>query len=506
MAAPPTSSPPGDRLRYLWLGLGAAAALLAVGGRWDLPLAAWVFPILLLRFARTSRPAGLLWVLLVSVAAALFWMVQSAVPLTPLVLVGIAGFGVAFALPFLADRLAAPRTATLGRVLLLPAAMMSVEFLLGTFGPFGTAYGLRAATQTAETDLLQVTALTGPYAISFLIGALATVANLVWERGLTRTAVRAAVGYAAVLALIAVSGQIRLATVPVGAETVRIAGINPSQAAMDAETAIHGASRLDVTDPRRVDQAKVAAASGPVLDDLFAQTRQAARGGAKIVGWSENAARVLGADHGAFLERASRVADDEDIYLNVADLVYLPDSPHARDETHMFGPDGERLWDYQKAKPIPGLEIYRPGDGDIPVIDTPYGRISNVICYDADFPAINRIDADIVLVPGGDWPEMGRIHTRMAGLRAIENGYSLVRQDFNGESTAYDSYGRVLSTQDTTNGSGIWYAEVPTAGTGSGYQVTGDLLSWAALAGTAAIIGTAIARPRRPGHPSGRPA
>ncbi|WP_413098883.1 nitrilase-related carbon-nitrogen hydrolase [Streptomyces sp. Inha503] len=497
--APPPQRP------WLYLWGGAAASLLSVGGRFDVPLAAWVAPLLLLRFLRHTRPlAALPAVFAVTVASAAVWMAELAVPITWLTLLGDVAFGVAYGVPYAADRLLGPRAGTLGRVLLFPATAMSVEFLLGTYGPFGTAYGMRAASQHANTALLQITALTGPYVIAFVIEAGATIGNLVWERGPHRPAPRWAAAYAAAVALIVVGGQLRMMSTDTGAETVKVAGVNPSQAAIDAETAVHGASRLAVTDPRRVDRADVRRAMRPLLDDLFRQTARAAAAGARIVVWSENAARVADEDHRAYLRQASATADAHDVYLLVADLTYLPDAPHGRDETHLFGPDGRKLWDYEKARPIPGLEIYTPGDGHVPVVDTPYGRLANVICYDADFPAGNHIDADIVFVPGGDWPEMGRTHTAMAGLRAIENGYALVRQDFNGQSSAYDATGRLLSTQDTTTDAGVWYADVPVHGSRTPYSRTGDLVSWAVLAGTVAAAVVLVRRVRRhPAPPSG---
>nr|WP_240973304.1 carbon-nitrogen hydrolase family protein [Nonomuraea sp. FMUSA5-5] len=224
----------------------------------------------------------------------------------------------------------------------------------------------------------------------------------------------------------------------------------------------------------RFDPDTVKPESTAVIDDLFARTRRAAQAGAKIVIWSENAAYVshagLPASHAglpALLTQARSVAHQEHIYLLVADNVHLPNPRDSRDETHLIGPDGTVLWTYQKSHPVPGMEPYRPGNGVAPVVSTPYGRLAGVICNDADFPAMMRADADIMLVPGGDWPEIGRVHTVMAGLRAIENGYSLVRQDYVGLSAAFDNQGHVLCLAGTIVllGSGAFRRRPPAAGT-----------------------------------------
>ena len=436
---------------------------------------------------------------LVSVAAAVYWVVQLAVPVTPMTVVGDLAFGTVLTLPYVADRLLAHQLGTVGQVLLFPSVLMTVEFLLGTFSPFGTAYGMLAATQHSEIDLLQVTAFTGPYAIGFLVGAVATAINAVWENGLAGRTLRVVTAVATVLAIVLLGGQARAVGTDTSSPSVLVAGINPSVAALDADTAVAGELRLAAADPRRVDQVKLRATTAAMTGYLFAQTQLAARAGAKIVVWSENAARLAEADQKEFLAQAARVAHAENIYLDLAELVYLPAAPYGRDETHLFGPDGTELWAYQKAKPIPGLEFYTPGDTAAPVVDTPYGRLSNVICYDADFPAIMHADADIMLVPGGDWPEMGRTHTRMAGLRAIDNGYSLVRQDFNGQSSAFDPAGALLSTQDTTTDPGIWYADVPTRGVETVYRVIGDTVSWIGAATALTLMGVAALRSRSRG-------
>ncbi|WP_021595878.1 carbon-nitrogen hydrolase family protein [Actinomadura welshii] len=490
---------PRERRRYLWLALGLLLQLFAVGGRWDLAMAAWVFQIFLLRFLRTGRPAtGLPLIWLVGVAGGLFWVVQLAVPLTFLTFIGVLSLASGCLVPFAVDRFVSPRLGPLGRLLAFPAALTATAFLLGTYNPFGTAYGLLAVTQHANLALLQVLSAAGPYAISFLIGVTATAANHLWEHGVSWHAARPAFAVAALLGLVLVGGQARLAFFPAStAPTVRVAGINPSKATLaEAERRI-GTDIGDHEAVSRVDAAKVRAAADVLTAQLFADTRSAARSGAKIVFWSENAQRLRSADEPAFLAKAAGLAGQEHIYLSVAANVYLPDAPYGRDQTVLFGPDGTRLWTYQKRHPIPGLEPYKAGTGPAPVVETPYGRLSNVICYDADFPAMMHVDADIMLVPGGDWPEMGRIHTQMASLRAIENGYALVRQDFNGSSQAFDHQGNVLAQQDTTPGDNApWIVDVPTRGATTPYRLIGDVFAWLCAAATLAAIGFAVRRPR----------
>lgn len=452
--------------RWLWLAVGVVASLLAVGGRWDIPLAAWLAPVFLLRFTRTS-PArtGLAMVWLASWAAALFWVWELAVPVNGMIVLATALFGTVLALPYIADRLLAPRLGTAGELLLFPMAVTVCQFLLGVFAPFGAVLGILANTQHDNLGFLQVISVIGPYGIGFLIGACATVANR------ARPSWRVAGTYVAVLAVVVVGGALRLALFPVDTtQTVRIAGINPSMSSVG---------------------------SPAVIDELFDKTRHAAQAGAKIVVWSENAARLSAAELPGFIAEARNVARQEHIYLDVADNISAP----AQDETHLIGPDGTVLWTYQKAHPIPGLEPYTPGDGVVPVVTTPYGRIANVICYDADFPAMMHVDADIMLVPGGDWPQMGRTHTQMAGLRAVENGYSLVRQDYDGWSEAFDSNGHALSTQDTTVDHDLWLVDVPTHGVTTVYRVIGDVFAWLCVAGVIILIGLGVVRRRTPMAP-----
>lgn len=489
---------------WLWLALGAAVSLLAVDGRWDMPLAAWITPVLLLRFSRTSRPVPAIGgVTLVSGLQIAAYMLEGAAPFTPTAIVLSLILGLLFALPYILDRLLVGRLAGAGRLLQMPLAWGMTEFAAASLLPVGTAIGNRAVTQAENLALMQVTSLLGPYAIGFLIALVATAANQIWESPSRATLIRYGGGAAAVLALVLGYGEARLMRSAAAApgSTVKIAGIVPPTALRApawagvtmANWPPSPAARAAVATPR------MKAAYLRVQDQLLGQTRAAARSGARIIQWSETGAPALEADKPALLARVAELAKAEGVYINAAIGV-----PFERNETYLFAPDGRQLWHYRKNHPVPGMEPVAPYLGPAPAADTPFGRLSSIICYDGDFPPLARTRADILLLPGWDWPEMGTIHTlRMARLRAIENGYSLVRIDYQGVSAAFDPYGRVLASQNTLPGAAYtMLADVPTAGARTLYNRTGDLFAWLCVLATLGLVGLGLARPRL--SPAGR--
>ena len=85
----------------------------------------------------------------------------------------------------------------------------------------------------------------------------------------------------------------------------------------------------------------------------------------------------------------------------------LGESGAVHNSALLIGPDGARavyrkahLWDAE-------ADFFVPGDADPPVVDTAYGRIGVVICYDAEFPEWVRrpalAGADLLAVPT-NWP------------------------------------------------------------------------------------------------------
>jgi len=146
------------------------------------------------------------------------------------------------------------------------------------------------------------------------------------------------------------------------------------------------------------------------------------------------------------------------------------------------------------------------GEFALQTAETPYGTLTGVVCWDADFPMTmkqaGKQKADILLVPIGDpVGSIAVLHAQQHIFRAIENGVSLVRhEEDDALSVAADPYGRILAMVDlSTAAERVMVAQVPTQGVFTLYPVIGDLFAWLSLVGFVIITGWAIFRGRRQG-------
>ena len=64
----------------------------------------------------------------------------------------------------------------------------------------------------------------------------------------------------------------------------------------------------------------------------------------------------------------------------------------------------------------------------MPIVDSPYGRLANVICFDMDYPGMIRqagqSGADLMLAPSDDWPAIDPSHSNVSAFRSVEYGFS----------------------------------------------------------------------------------
>jgi apolipoprotein N-acyltransferase len=227
---------------------------------------------------------------------------------------------------------------------------------------------------------------------------------------------------------------------------------------------------------------------------MLDRTRAEARAGAKIVVWPEVGAQVLASDKASLLTQAAALAWTEHIYLDMGLGVFQPPATIS-DQAILIDPQGRILSTYNKVHPVPGLDLFGPSENQPPVVETPYGRLSTAICFDADFPPlmqeVGSKGVDIMLLPSNDWQASDPWHSQNATFRAIENGYSLVRQASNGLAITVDYEGHVLAATDYfTTDQQTMIASVPVKGAWTIYSVVGDLFTWLCIAGLLLLVGT----------------
>src|SRR2546428_2704267 len=341
-----------DRLSYLWLALGIVLSAFVLP-RWTIPLAVWLYPIFLLRFVRTQPLLrGMLLLLLASALVSVVELQGVLLASGVFYYLDVFGGAVVGIVPYLLDRVPAPRLVGLLGTFVFPLAVTSVWYLFDLLSPTGTIFNL-AYTQYGDLPLMQLLSVTGLWGILFLMSWLASMVNWAWEQGFDWSKVRPGLLlYGGLLALVFLGGGARLTFFAPQGATVRVAGVT----AQHYHTLLPSANFAQLLDEKTTQAQRQAIR--PVLAqvdaNMLALSQQEARAGAKVVVWPESGATVLQEDEAAFVQQARAAARASGIYLVMGLAVVLPSQqpPFGRDESVLIDPSGKVVWVYQKAHPV----------------------------------------------------------------------------------------------------------------------------------------------------------
>lgn len=483
-----------DRWAYLWLALTALLGLFTTG-KWTIAAAVWLASVFALRFLRGQKVGrGYMLIFVASYLPATFaWygLAPFPMPIYPFFMAINILFGT---LPYLFDRLLTPRLQKNGRssflaTLVYPLAVTAAEYLLMTGGPMGS-FGAQAYTQYGIPILVQLVSISGLWGITFLIAWFASIVNWAWEEEFNWGKIRGGVAlYASILLLVALYGSLRLLTAPDATETVQVASFTAAKIDMGQMNGLLAS-----------DSKAFRAETVSIHSRYLEQTVQVARDGAKIVFWPELAGIGVAEDVEVLIEQGQVIARQEGIYLAMPVFIFHPDSERpAENKLFMADPNGEIVLEHVKygGNILEGTE---PGDGILHSVETPYGKVSAVICWDTDFPETiiqaGRNEVDILLSPAHVWPEVAQIHAEMSAFRAVENGLTVIQQAEQGLSIATDPYGRLLATADHFENERIMQVNVPTAGTTTIYPQIGNIVGQLSLIGFIVIALWAIVASR----------
>jgi apolipoprotein N-acyltransferase len=484
-------------IRFLWLGL-AAALLLFAGGRWNFPLAAWLAPAFAIRFFRDSEKAGrnflLLW-LFTALPTILSW--RGATFMYAIHPAAEAGFFLLMTpislVPYVIDRTYYRRFGSSSwMTLVYPVAATAIDFFSASGSPFGT-FGAVAYSQRGFLPIVQIASVTGLWGITFVISWFASLLNYVWEGGFKIN--RFAATSAGLLGLIFVLGLVRALAAPPAEQTAAVAGFS-----LPAGTLAEVIGQL-----RSGNEAGFRQAAEELHARELDQIRMLARQGADIVSLQEGAGLGFPDQVEKLLADTALIANQEQIYIVLPTFTFGTEKPE--NAVHIIDPNGEIVLTHVKFGGTQ-FEGSLTGSGELQTIDTPYGKLSAVICWDADFPDVmaqaGRQGVELLFVPSNDWLAVRDIHAGMATFRAVENGMAIFRQTGSGVSSVIDAYGRTLyrtdvfEEQNTGSFASVQTVMTPAHSINTLYPAVGDILGNGMMVGTLGLIlGLWFSRKRR---------
>ena len=483
----------------LWLVIFGLLNLFA-SGRWTVALVTWVAPVFGLRYLHTypKRRKYLFFYLVLWLTLAISW--YGATPDSgPFHFVFMAVNALAGVIPFFMDSWLAPRLRRDGRLpfiatFIYPLSGTALEFILSSTNPIGN-FGAGGYSQYGIPVLTQMTAVTGMLGLTFLVSWFPAVVNWAWDNGFNWQRVRAGViAFVIVLAAVAGYGAIRLVTAPeIGSlDTVPVASFTM------AENHIGELNKLLEEEGSAAFRQETQAVHAQYL----AMTETAIADGAKIILWPEIAIIGVEEDVQAVITRGQALAQEGGVYLAMPTFTFFPDSEQpAENMLFVAGPDGNIVIEHVK---YGGniLEGSLKGSGEIQAVETEYGRLAGIICWDTNYPNIVRQvgkqNTDILLSPSKEWDGINPMHAEMAVFRAIENGTAVIRQADEGLSIVVDGYGRTLASGEGLADSGNYLlAEVPTSSPTTLYPVIGDVVGIISVVGLLIVVVYALISGRR---------
>lgn len=480
--------------------LGIAAFLFVVGsvnlyfanGIHATLFAAWLAPIFLLRFSRTTRKRFALPLLAMAAAAATWAGFKDLMPLgeAEAIALGVSS-GITVAIIFLIDRLIAPKLSGIAATLVFPAATVTA-LLIGSLGaPFGT-WGNDAYMQYEFLWLSRLSSILGVWGVAFLPAWFAAVVNQWIEAGFQPpNRQRSAIAMGLVSAFVLGHGA--------------LTGLQWRNAPDTVTAGLVGGvvEKPDIGSCDPVDRAcRQAQLDNQYIEPLLARSAGLVERGAQLIAWPEAGAAYLKGEEPEYLELISRFAAENNVYV-VAGLAALPDGPAGLIENKVvvFAPDGRWSEPYFKAHPVPGEPVVA-GDGKPLLFDTRFGRLAVLICFDADFtaPARNaaRGGADLLVVPSNDWAEITPLHAQMAAFRGMETGLPILRPTTNGLSAVISPSGDISASADSFAGQDVLLAPVQLAARPTLQRQLGDSFAWLCGLALVGLIGLRVIGGRRP--------
>ncbi len=320
-------------------------------------------------------------------------------------------------------------------VFAFPVLWSSFEFLVFKFSPDGTA-GSIGYTQANFLPIIQIASVTGILGITFLVTLFpSAVAVAIYYRDNKKMIVPLSIIFLLIVVPI-LFGVIRTNGEPSNQNTITV-GLATVDEKFHSET----------NNPKFEDEVHVA--------KLYAeQVTKLAKQGAQVVVLPEKIVNV--AFEFAFPVKSTIANAATNNHVTIVTGYTHFNESMKQNMALAISQEGRLLADYQKVNLFEG----EARNGFIPGKETAAFTLYNIpsgiaICKDLDYQNFMRKydenNVQILYVPAWDFVKDGWLHSRMAILRGVENGYAIVRAARQGELTISDYRGKVLYEASSTN-------------------------------------------------------
>lgn len=345
-------------------------------------------------------------------------------------------------------------------IFMFPSLWTAYEYITSLISSSATNSSI-ANSQIAWSSLIQIASITGIWGITFLLTLIPASIAITWRyRNTDNQSLKTFAVPACLLLLVASWGfwllkhELYVPSMIVGLATIP----------------------QTVEDLKSTDENKIS----DLLNTYLDATKELADEGASIVLLPEKAITVKPAYLPNIKEKLIKLAKKKNITI----IIGLNKSDEQQNVALVIGPDGKTKCEYNKQHMVKfGAEAkYKPGK-DICQFFEDDDKVGVAICHDMDFPKLGREyskeKVGVLFVPALDFVADAWMHARVALLRGIEGGYSVVRNAQWGYMSISDPQGQISQIRKSSPDSPTILLGTVSAGKGNTfYAKTGDWLPW----------------------------
>jgi apolipoprotein N-acyltransferase len=399
----------------------------------------WIAPIPVLYISLIAKPHqafGFAFLAYLIGRMSWFSYLKSVMPVVPAILFTVL-LPLIFALIILASRKIILKSKHWFSVFAYPVLFTAFEYIVFIFSRDGTAASI-GYTQSNYLFLIQIASLTGLLGISFLISFIpSSIVLAYYFRESKKTAFTLVFLLMLLLGDSAVFSLLRLGK-PTEGRTINVGMVALDEGSYKGIYEKDPAVKLKVAELYLQEVSKLA--------DL----------GAEIILIPEKVVFVNDSTIKEILEKFTALAAKRNIQIIIGGS--KEENGSWFNNAWVISNKGKLLADYQKVNLFEGevLEGYKTGNR-IAVFHPDTFNEGVAICKDMDFQQFilgySKQSPAILWVPAWDFVTDGYLHSRMAIMRSVEGGFSLVRNARQGRLTISDWRGKILYEANSENGS-----------------------------------------------------